>query len=147
MVKRAPCLMVWMNILMMRMCCPCEHIFKLSGLLLSFNAFIFNSLSPWYTFMFKPPALYMLVTMWSSWMILSAILDIKFLLWGRWSWMTLYVGKAWSSHKNLCIVRCSCDVAIFLLEEELLAPFWIGFCGVSCHLVVVVWRVHICDRL
>ena len=70
-VQRAPCLMVRMDISMMGMCRTFAHMFKLAGLVFSLKEFIMNSLSPLYTFMFKPLHLYMLVTVCSSLIILS----------------------------------------------------------------------------
>ena len=62
---------------MMGMCHTCAYMFKISVLICSLKEFILDSFSLWYTFMLKPIALYMLVTSWSSWIILSALLEIK----------------------------------------------------------------------
>ena len=63
---------------MVGMCRPCENIFKLDVLIFSLKAFIFNSISPWHTFMLKPLDFYILLTVWSSWMTFSVLLKIHF---------------------------------------------------------------------
>ena len=70
--------MVCMDLSIIVMCSPCEHMFKLSGLILSLKAFIFNLLSPLYTFMLKPLYLHMLVIVWIYLMILSKIFEVQF---------------------------------------------------------------------
>ena len=91
-VQHTPYLMGWMDISMMGMCGPCAHMFKLSGLIFSLKACLLSSLSTWYTLTLKTPALYMLVIVWRYLIIFSMLLEVNFLLWGRWYWMTLYVG-------------------------------------------------------
>ena len=57
MVQRSPCLMVFMDISMMGLCCPFAQIFKLADLMCSLKAFMLNSLYPCYISMLKPVTL------------------------------------------------------------------------------------------
>ena len=99
-VQRAPYLIVFMNISIMGMYHPFLQMFKLAFLRWSLKAYMLNSLSIWYTYMLKPLGFYMLVTVWSSFIIFFVLFEILFFLWGRWSWMTFCVGKEFCSNKK-----------------------------------------------
>ena len=63
---------------MMGICCAFAHMFKLYGLMCSIKEFRLNSLSPWETSMLKPIDLCMLLTVFNSLMMLSALIEVKF---------------------------------------------------------------------
>ena len=77
-LQRAPCLMVFMDLSMMGICCPFEHILKIAGLMCPLKVFKLNSLYPRNMSMLKPLALYMLVTVFNYLMILFVLFEIKF---------------------------------------------------------------------
>ena len=79
-VQRCPCLMVCMDISIMGMCRPFAQMFKLSVLISSLKVFRLNSLYPWNGSMLNLIALYMLVTVLNSLMILSVIFEMQFRL-------------------------------------------------------------------
>ena len=76
-VQWSPCLMFCMDLMMMWMYHPFEHMFKIAGLICSLKAFKVNLLSPRNTSMYKPLDLYMLVTVFNSLMILSLLFEMK----------------------------------------------------------------------
>ena len=78
MVHCSPCLMVCMDILIMGTCSAFVHRFKPAGMMCSLKSFMLNLFSPLYTNVLKPLSFYMLVTVWSSLVILSGISEIKF---------------------------------------------------------------------
>ena len=88
--------------------------------------------------MFKPFDLNMLVTVWSSWMILSTIIEIQISAVRKVILDDFVCRKGIPFILKKCIVQCYCDIAIFLLVGELLANFWLGFCGVLFRLLLVV---------
>ena len=77
-MQRAPCSMFCMELSMMVMCLPFAQMFKLSGVMCSIKVFMLNYLSPCNTSMLKPFSLYMLLTVFNSLMIFSALFEIKF---------------------------------------------------------------------
>ena len=62
---------------MMVTCRPFSQMFKLAVLVCSLKSFMLNFLSPLYKSKLKPFYLYMLVTFWSSLMILYILFEIK----------------------------------------------------------------------
>ena len=67
-----------MNLLIMGMRHPFAQMFKIAGLIFYLKAFWLNFLSPRKTSMLKPLALYMMLTVFNSLMMLSAIFEVKF---------------------------------------------------------------------
>ena len=114
-VKRAPCLMVCMDHSMMGMCRPFAQIFKLAGLMFSFNTFMLKSLSPWYISMLKHLDCTCLWLCWFLWWYCLLFLEYYFPLWGRWSCIDFYVGKAVCSFKKskyISIFLCCSNISI-----------------------------------
>ena len=98
--------------------------------------------------MLKPLALYMLLTLFDSLMMLSELFEVNFSAVSKfilddfvWSKGTPFILK------NENRARCSCGAAMYMLVVKPLAPFWIGSCVVSCLLGKLVWMVHICSEI
>ena len=99
-VQCAHLLMVFMYISMMVMCRPFAHMFKIYGLMCSLKVFMLNLLSLWYAYMLKPLALYRLMNVWSSLMMLYALFEIKVSAVRKVILDDFYVEKAFRSYKK-----------------------------------------------
>ena len=77
MVQRDPCLVVYMDLLMMVMCHPFAQMFKLPVLMCSLKAFRLNLLSLWKTSNLGPLALYILLTVFNYLMMFSVLFEVQ----------------------------------------------------------------------
>ena len=96
-VQRAPWLMVYMDLLMMGMCCTFSHMFKLAGLMCYLKPFnlIRDTHLCWGLFIFTCWWLFSIL-----WLFCPVSFKWNFLMWGKWSWMIFYGGKALCSYNK-----------------------------------------------